>query len=92
MLLMFIFLPAKFEKPDMILEMRGSELTVEYFQRHGFNTPLLFREKSGLGLRVPTKNFTINDVRMCVGSRRVLEVMDVNTQKNIQMTMKEWQK
>ncbi|XP_026462710.1 jmjC domain-containing histone demethylation protein 1-like [Ctenocephalides felis] len=76
----------------MILEMHGSDLTVEYLQRHGFNTPLLFREKTGLGLRVPTKNFTINDVRMCVGSRRVLEVMDVNTQKNIQMTMKEWQK
>lgn len=25
---------------------------------------------------------------MCVGSRRVLDVMDVNTQKNIEMTMK----
>lgn len=30
----------------------------------------------------------MNDVRMCVGSRRVLDVMDVNTQKNIEMTMK----
>lgn len=38
--------------------------------------------------RVPTSNFTVNDVRMCVGSRRVLDVMDVNTQKNIEMTMK----
>lgn len=45
-----------------------------------------------LGLRVPTSNFTINDVRMCVGSRRVLDVMDVSTQKNSEMTMKEWQK
>lgn len=44
------------------------------------------------GLRVPTSNFSINDVRMCVGSRRVLDVMDVNTQKNSEMTMKEWQK
>ncbi|KOB72758.1 putative JmjC domain-containing histone demethylation protein 1B [Operophtera brumata] len=38
--------------------------------------------------RVPTSNFTVNDVRMCVGSRRLLDVMDVNTQKNIEMTMK----
>jgi F-box and leucine-rich repeat protein 10/11 len=52
----------------------------------------LFKEKSGLGIRVPSTNFTINDVRMCVGSRRVLDVMDVNTQKNIEMTMKDWQK
>ncbi|XP_018564095.1 jmjC domain-containing histone demethylation protein 1 isoform X1 [Anoplophora glabripennis] len=72
--------------------MHGNELNVAYFQRHGFNTPLLFKEKTGLGLRVPTSNFTINDVRMCVGSRRVLDVMDVNTQKNSEMTMKEWQK
>lgn len=35
--------------------------------------------------------FTVNDVRLCVGSRRILDVMDVNTQKNLQMTMKEWQ-
>ncbi|KAJ8968905.1 hypothetical protein NQ314_002046 [Rhamnusium bicolor] len=72
--------------------MHGNELNVAYFQRHGFNTPLLFKEKTGLGLRVPTSNFTINDVRMCVGSRRVLDVMDVNTQKNSEMSMKEWQR
>lgn len=27
-----------------------------------------------------------------MGSRRVLDVMDVSTQKNSEMTMKEWQK
>lgn len=37
------------------------------------------------------QEFTVNDVRLCVGSRRLLDVMDVNTQKNLQMTMKEWQ-
>lgn len=26
-----------------------------------------------------------------MGSKRVLDVMEVNTQKNLQMTMKEWQ-
>ena len=63
-----------------------------FFQQYGFNIPLLIKEKSGLGLQVPSSNFSINDVRMCVGSRRVLDVMDVNTQKNLEMTMKEWQK
>lgn len=61
-------------------------------QQYGFNIPLLFRDKTGLGIRMPDPNeFTINDVRLCVGSRRILDVMDVNTQKNLQMTMKEWQ-
>ncbi|XP_048482218.1 jmjC domain-containing histone demethylation protein 1 isoform X3 [Plutella xylostella] len=72
--------------------MQGADLTVAYLQKHGFTTPLLFKEKTGLGLRVPTNNFTVNDVRMCVGSRRLLDVMDVNTQKNIEMTMKDWQR
>lgn len=83
---------AEFASHNLVKEMHGTELNVAYFQRYGFNTPLLFKEKTGLGLRLPTSNFTINDVRMCVGSRRVLDVMDVNTQKNSEMTMKEWQK
>ncbi|KAM3963878.1 lysine demethylase 2 [Aphomia sociella] len=81
-----------FEHAGAVLEMHGSEITVSYLQKNGFTTPLLFKEKTGLGLRVPTSNFTVNDVRMCVGSRRLLDVMDVNTQKNIEMTMKDWQR
>ncbi|XP_060533055.1 jmjC domain-containing histone demethylation protein 1-like isoform X2 [Cylas formicarius] len=81
-----------FNAAGVVREMRGDELTVSYFQRHGFNTPLLFKDKSGLGLRVPPPNFSINDVRLSVGSRRVLDVMDVSTQKNSEMTMKDWQK
>ncbi|XP_071566399.1 jmjC domain-containing histone demethylation protein 1 [Temnothorax nylanderi] len=73
-------------------EMNGSDLNLTYLQKHGLQIPLLFREKSGLGLRVPSSNFSVNDVRTCVGSKRVLDVMDVNTQKNEDMTMKEWQK
>ncbi|XP_014091056.2 jmjC domain-containing histone demethylation protein 1 isoform X1 [Bactrocera oleae] len=83
---------SKFAQTGMVREMRGSDLSVAFLQQYGFNIPLLFREKTGLGLRMPDSNeFTINDVRLCVGSRRVLDVMDVNTQKNLQMTMKEWQ-
>lgn len=40
---------------------------------------------------MPSDTFTVRDVRMCVGSKRKLDVMDVNTQKNVAMTMKEWQ-
>lgn len=82
----------EFASHNLVKEMHGNELTVAFFQRHGFNTPLLFKEKTGLGLRVPTPNFSVNDVRMCVGSKRILDVMDVNTQKNSEMSMKEWQR
>lgn len=42
-------------------------------------------------MSVPSSDFSVNDVRMCVGSKRMLDVMDVNTQKNLRMSMKEWQ-
>lgn len=29
---------------------------------------------------------------LITGSRRLLDVMDVNTQKNVEMSMKEWQR
>ncbi|XP_032669719.1 jmjC domain-containing histone demethylation protein 1-like [Odontomachus brunneus] len=73
-------------------EMNGSDLNLAYLQKHGLQIPLLFKEMSGLGLRVPSTNFSVNDVRTCVGSKRILDVMDVNTQKNEDMTMKDWQK
>lgn len=75
-----------------VREMNGSDFTITYLQRHGFSTPLLFKDKTGLGLHVPSPNFSVNDVRFCVGSRRQLDVMDVNTQKNFEMSMKEWQR
>ncbi|KAK6640685.1 hypothetical protein RUM44_012382 [Polyplax serrata] len=80
----------KFTQTCFIKEMNGADLTLSYLQKNGFNTPMLFREKTGLGIRVPTQEFTVTHVKMCVGSRRVLDVMDVNTQKNQEMTMKEW--
>lgn len=38
-----------FASHNMVKEMHGTELNVAYFQRNGFNTPLLFKEKTGLG-------------------------------------------
>ena len=43
-----------------------------------------------MGLRVPTSQFTIHDVRSCVGSQRLIDVVNVNTQESLQMTMKSW--
>ena len=40
--------------------------------------------------RIPSENFKVSDVKQCVGSRRMLDVMDVNTQKGLNMSMKEW--
>ena len=40
--------------------------------------------------RVPSSNFTVSDAKKCVGSRRIIDVMDVMTQKGETMSMKEY--
>ncbi|CAG0908158.1 unnamed protein product, partial [Cyprideis torosa] len=71
---------------DFVKELKGCDFSLAYIQKHGFSQPLLFIEKEGLKMKVPDESFTINDVRLCV------DVMDVNTQKNTEMSMKQWQR
>lgn len=39
---------------------------------------------------MPGESFRVSDVKACVGAKRVIDVMDVNTQQALTMTMKEW--
>jgi len=66
------------------------DFTLKYIQQNGFVTPVLIKTKHGLGIKIPDKTFTVHDVKQHVGSRRMLDVMDVTTQKDFEMTMKEW--
>ena len=50
----------------------------------------MFKDKSGLGMRVPSENFKVGDVKSCVGSKRIIDVVDVKTQKGLTMSMKNW--
>ena len=71
----------------------GADVTVSRFQSEGFCRPILVMEKEGLGMKLPCpSSFGIGEVRTAVGSRRLLDVMNVNTQTNMSMTMKEWHK
>ncbi len=74
-----------------VKEILGNEVTVEYFQRTGFNVPLLVVEKTGLGMTAPGQEFTVTDVKNAVGARRTVEVMDCTTQRNSEMSMKDWE-
>ena len=77
---------------DFIKQLSGNALSVAHFQREGFESPIFVSDKEGLAIKVPGKGFTVGDVRTAVGSRRTVDVMDVHTQKNKFMTMKEWHK
>lgn len=47
------------------------DFTVAHVQKNGFATPILFREKSGLDIKVPKPDFTVADVRQCVGNQHL---------------------
>ncbi|ESO95380.1 hypothetical protein LOTGIDRAFT_52553, partial [Lottia gigantea] len=75
---------------NFVTPMKGDEFTLKHVQQHGLKNPIVFYEKTGLGMRVPSENFKVAEVKQCVGNRRVLDVMDVNTQRGMEMSMKDW--
>lgn len=73
-----------------MINLTGAELNLAYFQSHGFTRPISIGDKSGLGLRVPSQNFTVSDVKACVGSLRTLNVVDSDTRSTFIMMVKDW--
>uniref|UniRef100_A0A8C3G1E6 [histone H3]-dimethyl-L-lysine(36) demethylase n=1 Tax=Cyclopterus lumpus TaxID=8103 RepID=A0A8C3G1E6_CYCLU len=72
--------------------MEGKDFTFEYIQREGLRDPIIFDNADGLGIQMPDPDFSVSDVKLFVGSRRIVDVMDVNTQKGIEMSMAQWRR
>ncbi|XP_041095298.1 lysine-specific demethylase 2A-like [Polyodon spathula] len=77
---------------NFIKVMEGKDLDFEYIQREGLRDPLIFMKPDGLGIKMPGSDFGVNDVKHFVGSRRMIDVMDVSTQKGIEMSMSQWRR
>ncbi|XP_034047967.1 lysine-specific demethylase 2B isoform X2 [Thalassophryne amazonica] len=72
---------------DFVHLMEGKAFTYEYVQKEALRIPLIFKEKDGLGIRMPEQEFTVSEIKGLVGSRRSVDVMDVSTQKGSEMSM-----
>uniref|UniRef100_A0A8C1RTW0 [histone H3]-dimethyl-L-lysine(36) demethylase n=1 Tax=Cyprinus carpio TaxID=7962 RepID=A0A8C1RTW0_CYPCA len=72
---------------EFVQFMEGEDFTYEYVQREALRTPLIFKAKDGLGIRMPDPEFTVSEIKGLVGSRRAVDVMDVSTQKGSEMSM-----
>ncbi|KAM9849998.1 lysine-specific demethylase 2A [Aulostomus maculatus] len=77
---------------DLVKHMEGKDFTFEYIQREGLRDPIIFEKADGLGIQMPDPDFSVSDVKLFVGSRRIVDVMDVNTQKGIEMSMAQWRR
>lgn len=56
-----------FYSTEEISRLAGHVVRKEYFDEHGFDSPILVNRIDGLGIRVPPPNFTILDVENYVG-------------------------
>ncbi|KYO39739.1 hypothetical protein Y1Q_0018767 [Alligator mississippiensis] len=83
-------LKSKMYHGDFVHAMEGKDFTFEYVQREALRIPLIFRSKDGLGIKMPDPDFTVRDVKLLVGSRRIVDVMDVNTQRGVEMSMSQF--
>uniref|UniRef100_A0A8D3BNA4 Lysine-specific demethylase 2B n=1 Tax=Scophthalmus maximus TaxID=52904 RepID=A0A8D3BNA4_SCOMX len=72
---------------NFVHSMEGKDFNYEYVQREALRVPLIFKEKDGLGIRMPDPEFTVSEIKGLVGSRRSVDVMDVSTQKGSEMSM-----
>ncbi|KAM9315211.1 lysine (K)-specific demethylase 2Aa isoform 2-T2 [Pholidichthys leucotaenia] len=75
---------------DLVVRMNGKDFTYEFVQRRGLREPVIFEKPDGLEIKMPGPDFSVNDVKMFVGSRRMIDVMDVSTQKGTEMSMAQW--
>lgn len=75
---------------EIILRLRGPQLTLPYFVQNGFNAPILVESTDGLGLVVPSEAFSIADVERSVGSSTEIDVIDVGRQEDVKMTLREF--
>ncbi|KAL2077852.1 hypothetical protein ACEWY4_027356 [Coilia grayii] len=77
---------------NLVKYMEGKDFTFEYIQREGLREPLVFVKPDGLGIQMPDPDFSVSDVKLFVGNRRMIDVMDVTTQKGIEMSMGQWRR
>ncbi|KAI4489620.1 hypothetical protein M0802_010930 [Mischocyttarus mexicanus] len=75
---------------DIVKHVRGQQLTLQYLQNNGFETPIIIDGKDGLDMNVPPPNFSVYDVESYIGGDREMDVIDVTRQSNIRMKLRDF--
>ncbi|KAM4712093.1 lysine-specific demethylase 7A isoform 1-T1 [Anableps anableps] len=75
---------------EILIRMKGEQVTTRYLERHGFNYPIAITEMEGLGLKLPPPSFSVRDVEQYVGGDKVIDVIDVARQADSKMKLSEF--
>jgi len=85
----------------VVQRIAGEDLTLEYLRATGFTLPIIVHEGTthknkndtyaALGMRMPPRTLTVDAVRDAVGGERVVPVIDVASQSEMdEWTMDRW--
>ncbi|XP_024143586.1 lysine-specific demethylase 7A [Oryzias melastigma] len=72
---------------EILIRMKGEQVTARFLERHGFNYPIAVTEMEGLGLKLPPSTFSVRDVEQYVGGDKVIDVIDVARQADSKMKL-----
>ncbi|KAM7378449.1 hypothetical protein PAMA_013385 [Pampus argenteus] len=75
---------------EILMRMKGEQVTPRYLERYGFNYPIAVTEMEGLGLKLPPPTFHVKDVEQYVGGDKVIDVIDVARQADSKMKLSEF--
>ncbi|XP_051911412.1 lysine-specific demethylase 7A isoform X2 [Hippocampus zosterae] len=75
---------------EVVMRMRGEQVTPKYLERSGFRHPIAVTEMEGLGLKLPPPTFGVRDVEQYVGGDKVIDVIDVARQADTKMKLSQF--
>ncbi|KRT83807.1 PHD finger motif containing protein [Oryctes borbonicus] len=75
---------------EVVLHMRGQQLTETLLQQKGFDSPIVIDGKDGLDMTIPPDNFSLYDVEAYVGGDYEMDVIDVTRQSDIKMKLRDF--
>ncbi|GLV43139.1 Lysine demethylase 2 [Carabus blaptoides fortunei] len=75
---------------EIVLHMRGQQLTENFLHQNGFNNPIVIDGKDGLDMTIPPENFSLYDVESYIGGEREIDVIDVMRQCDFKMSLRDF--
>ncbi|CAI2348057.1 unnamed protein product [Caenorhabditis sp. 36 PRJEB53466] len=80
-----------FSHPEFIHTMEPEDLTIEFFEKEGLDKPIHFRcDPKRIGMTLPPSSFSVDDVLELVGGNRMIEVVQVEDQGSVKMSLQEF--
>lgn len=75
---------------NIVIKLDGSQVTLDYLEKNGFDKPILVENKHGLNFNIPHKDeIDLTKIEDIVGSDILLDVIDVERQQTVPMTINE---